>query len=109
MTAGHSLEGDIAVPKGEGTGGGEKLYRLRSGLAQTVAADITIPSNANVSVSSIPVLIERPSGRWFKASGGNVLFMDGHVEFLRYPGPWPMTEKTIHALEQIRALQQEEN
>ena len=24
-------------------------------------------------------------------SGSNVLYMDGHVEFIRYPGEWPLT------------------
>jgi len=37
-------------------------------------------------------------------AGGNVLFMDGHVEFMRYPGKWPMTEETVEILESLDAL-----
>ena len=49
--------------------------------------------------SEIPVLIERPWNH--KPAGGNVLFMDGHVAFIRYPGAWPMTEATIGTLEAL--------
>lgn len=45
---------------------------------------------------TIPVLIERIENN--KMLGGNVLFLDGHVEFMPYPGKWPMTEKTIQIL-----------
>lgn len=30
--------------------------------------------------------------------GGNVLFMDGHVEFMAYPGTFPMTEEAMAIL-----------
>ena len=61
----------------------------------------------------IPVLIERPRaypGQFglylgFRLAlskptvGGAVLYLDGHVEFITYPGKWPMTETTIDILE----------
>ena len=30
--------------------------------------------------------------------GGNVLYMDGHVEWIDYPGKFPMTEEAIAVL-----------
>jgi prepilin-type processing-associated H-X9-DG protein len=30
--------------------------------------------------------------------GGNVLYMDGHVEFLKYPSEGPMTRAIVEAL-----------
>ena len=62
--------------------------------------------------SEIPVLIERPreypgpNGLLYPIQlplssptvGGCVLYLDGHTEFIEYPGKWPMTERTIKAL-----------
>ena len=51
-------------------------------------------SNSNERL--IPVLIEHPEYR--DPPGGNVLYLDNHVEFIPYPGKWPMTETTISTL-----------
>jgi prepilin-type processing-associated H-X9-DG protein len=40
--------------------------------------------------------------------GGHVLYLDGHVEFKKYPDEWPMTPKTVEALEGVHALQREQ-
>ena len=47
------------------------------------------------------MLIERPG---LHKNGANVLFFDGHVEFFEYPGPFPMTQKFITALEELDEL-----
>jgi prepilin-type processing-associated H-X9-DG protein len=49
----------------------------------------------------IPVLIERPE---LHGDGGHVLFMDGHVEFVPYPGKFPMTEDYIAGLRALDTL-----
>jgi prepilin-type processing-associated H-X9-DG protein len=51
--------------------------------------------------STIPVMIERPG---LHQNGANVLFYDGHVDFIQYPGPFPMTHKFINALEALDQL-----
>lgn len=51
--------------------------------------------------ADIPVFIERPS---HQGDGSNVLFLDGRVKFMPYPGAWPMTEKFIKALESLDEL-----
>ena len=53
--------------------------------------------------SRIPVMVERPG---LQRRGGNVLFTDGHIEFIEYPGKLPMTEKFIKALESLDALKE---
>jgi prepilin-type processing-associated H-X9-DG protein len=45
--------------------------------------------------TDFPVLIERPERH---GDGGHVLYMDGHVEFVPYPGKFPMTPKFIEGL-----------
>jgi prepilin-type processing-associated H-X9-DG protein len=44
----------------------------------------------------IPAMVEHPG---LYGDGGHVLFMDGHVEFMEYPGEFPMTGRFIAALE----------
>jgi prepilin-type processing-associated H-X9-DG protein len=36
-------------------------------------------------------------------AGANVLYMDGHVEFVEYPSEFPMTERFMERLEEISA------
>jgi hypothetical protein len=69
--------------------------------------------------SETPALIERPHlypgrfGLYLFAPvplsqpvlGGTVLYLDGHTEFVRYPGKWPMTEKTISTLTALATLE----
>ena len=50
-----------------------------------------------------PFIIERPG---YLRGGSNVVYMDGHTEFIPYPGKWPMTEKFIRALESLDALKE---
>ena len=53
---------------------------------------------ATLDPKTIPVIIERP-GHHKDPLGGNVLYADGHVEYIEYPGKYPMTEAVISALE----------
>jgi len=49
----------------------------------------------------IPLLIERPE---LHGDGGHVMYLDGHVEFIPYPGKFPMTEEFISSLRELDAL-----
>lgn len=55
------------------------------------------------SLYDVPIFIERPG---LQRGGSNVLFLDGTVEFIPYPGKWPMTEKFITALESLDELKE---
>ncbi len=48
--------------------------------------------------AQIPVIWEWPSNH---VNGGHVLYMDRHVEFVTYPGEFPMTERFIEALRKL--------
>lgn len=63
----------------------------------------SVPSGGSLSRSRIPILVERPG---MHESGANVLFADGHAEFVEYPGEFPMTEKFIRALERLDELKE---
>jgi prepilin-type processing-associated H-X9-DG protein len=53
-------------------------------------------------MSEVPVLWEAPSPHPEGPIGGFVLFQDGHVEWLRYPSKFPMTEAFMTRLEALR-------
>ena len=86
-----------------GNGGPDSstLYRLREGIERFMITDINNPAGSAMAQSEVPVMHDYSAGnadvvRFNHVPGGaNVLYMDGHVEFLRYPGEFPMTEYNV--------------
>lgn len=70
------------------------LYRLREGIERFLITDINNAAASAQAQSEIHVSydpISRDPGAFPHLPGGaNVLFMDGHVEFLRYNTDWPV-------------------
>lgn len=86
-----------------------KFHALREGVERFQITDINNPAASAVAQSNLPVMIERPGlhrieGSRGQQTGSNVLFMDGHVVFYKYPGKYPMTERFIEALESLDDL-----
>ncbi len=93
-----------------GTGGGTIVYALREGVERFAVTDIYNPASSAQAQSSIMVMMDAITGttnasgdvtravtqigdRYNHVPGGcNVLFMDGHVEFIKYPGRFPVTQ-----------------
>jgi prepilin-type N-terminal cleavage/methylation domain-containing protein/prepilin-type processing-associated H-X9-DG protein len=90
----------IEVPA-KGNGGGDTIYRLREGIERFLINDINNPAATAVAQSELPVMwdsIENPGAdpgykiEFHHIPGGmNCLYLDGHVEFVRYPGAFPCT------------------
>ncbi len=82
---------------GTQAGGGSILYRLREGVERFMITDINNPASSANSQSVVPVmwdhLTPQIKGSTHVPSGVNVLYMDGHVTFSKYPGdtPWMIT------------------
>ena len=83
-------------------GDGETLYRLREGIERFMITDINDPAGSAMAQSELPVMWDTiwcPSlsdGINFSyfshiPGGGNVLYMDGHVQFVKYPGEFPVS------------------
>ena len=102
MSKGQPLDGDLEVPQGTGSCGGSVIYQLREGIERFFITDINNPMGSAMVQSTLPILIERPENHVPK--GGNVLFMDGHVEFIKYGTHWPMTDRTMNALKELDAM-----
>ena len=93
-----------------GNSGGNRLHRLREGIERFLITDINNPAASAQAQSTVPVKYDfvasvEQTGQFPGASsmgqgvqkfnhvpgGANVLYMDGHVAFLRYPGDYPIT------------------
>ena len=82
---------DLTVEEGEGNANGDTLYRLREGIERFLITDINQPAAGALAQSNVPVLwdliAQKPgsANEFNHAPGGiNCLYMDGHVEFIRY-------------------------
>lgn len=89
-----------------GSGGGTTAYRVREGIERFFITDINNPGGSAQAQSEMPVMLDAISsqelyqrvgdtaitsagaiGKFNHVPGGiNVLFMDGHVEFIKYQG-----------------------
>jgi len=78
-----------AAAQGEGNGGGNTIYRLREGVERFAITDINNPAASSLAQSSIYIMFDTFSSdvKYFNhvPGGSNVLCMDGHVEFMKYP------------------------
>jgi prepilin-type N-terminal cleavage/methylation domain-containing protein/prepilin-type processing-associated H-X9-DG protein len=77
---------------------GSTIYRLREGIERFMVKDINNPAATAKAQSEIWIMADAISmGQSIYIfnhipGGCNVLFMDGHVEFVRYPGKAPVNE-----------------
>jgi prepilin-type processing-associated H-X9-DG protein len=76
------------LPVGSGNAGGTIVYRLRDGVERMLVTDVTNAGASAKGQSEIPVmwdlLATKPEFFNHVPGGSNVLYMDGHVEFLKY-------------------------
>jgi prepilin-type N-terminal cleavage/methylation domain-containing protein/prepilin-type processing-associated H-X9-DG protein len=72
-----------------------EVMRLREGIERFLITDINNPSASSTSQTQIPIMFDRidlnPADFNHLPGGANVLFMDGHVEFVKYPGEYPVS------------------
>ncbi len=78
---------------GHGNAATTVIHRLREGIERFLITDINSPSASAVAQSVLQVMLDligiREATTQFNhiPGGCNVLFFDGHVEFIKYPGP----------------------
>jgi prepilin-type N-terminal cleavage/methylation domain-containing protein/prepilin-type processing-associated H-X9-DG protein len=89
------LDKDIAVTAGVGSRGGDAVLRLKDGIelewldpdsdwgTRTLAQSVIAMMHDNLSRTEVGLVHEPP--------GCNVLYLDGHVTFVSYPGRAPIT------------------
>jgi len=95
------FDGDLTVadplsPSAKvGNSGGTSMFRLKEGVERFMVTDINNPAGSAVAQSSVFVmwdLVATGVQLFNHAPGGsNVLYMDGHVGFIKYPGAAPVS------------------
>lgn len=81
---GYGPLGNGTVPGAPGPAEGSLIFRLREGLNASPAT-VPIMWDAFVSGGGFMMFNHIPGG-------SNCLFLDGHVAFLQYPGPFPTSD-----------------
>lgn len=77
---------------------GETVYRLREGIERFFVSDINNPAASAMAQSEIPIMFETdPSSH--TPPGCNVLFMDGHVEFIPFGEAFPALPEITELLQ----------
>jgi len=75
----------------------QPLYRLKEGIERFFITDINNPAGSALAQSTLPIMWDRIAtdlsrdGFNHLPGGANVLYMDGHVQFMRFPGEHPIT------------------
>ncbi|MBX7257421.1 MAG: DUF1559 domain-containing protein [Candidatus Hydrogenedentes bacterium] len=88
---------DDDLPMADGNPTGKSTaYRLREGIERFFVSDINNPAASAAAQSELPVMWDwlgtKPSTMNHVPGGCNVLYMDGHVTFIKYPGDFPITK-----------------
>lgn len=82
---------DWPVVAGTGNAGGNRIMRLREGLERFLITNVMDPAASRQTQSEIAIMWdeiadENPEHFNHVPGGCNVLYMDGHVEFLKFQG-----------------------
>jgi len=99
--ANAATDENCTVPDGFGNGGqGDTVNRLREGIERFLITDINNPAASAQGQSEIFVSWDSVSSTVANYNhvpgGSNVLYLDGHVEFIRYPGEPPVNENVAN-------------
>ncbi len=95
-TGGDDFNTDITL-------GDETYYRLREGIERFLITDINNPAGSAMAQSEISVMFDDlnagiPANMNHIPGGSNVLFLHGHVEFMRYPTEYPISRPFAEAM-----------
>ena len=89
-----SSDDDLIVVGEVGNAGSDTVYRLRDGIERILITDINNPGAASTASSDLFAMMDVVSATVQEFShvpgGANVLYLDGHVGFVKYPGPPPV-------------------
>jgi prepilin-type N-terminal cleavage/methylation domain-containing protein/prepilin-type processing-associated H-X9-DG protein len=92
----------ISVVDNDITVGELTIHRLREGIERFFITDINNPAASALAQSDIWIYFDAATTEVSQYNhipgGGNVLYMDGHVEFLRYPSDSPLTRCIVELI-----------
>ncbi len=102
----QTIDSDISGPllTEFGNGNSNTVYRLREGIERFLITDINNPSASAQAQSNIFVMFDQlgaggTTSLFNHIPGGcNVLYLDGHVEFIRYPTKQPINQSVANIM-----------
>lgn len=103
------MKKDLPSLGNHGPGAGGRFYRTHDGVTKVFQLSVDRPELGAASDTEIPVLFDNMSyagkltPNHVVPLGGNVLFMDGHTEFRRYPDSRDRPPYTPLLVEWLRA------
>ena len=90
-----SNEYDRDIEYLDSLGANIKIYRYREGIERFFITDINNPAASTMAQSTLPLIWDLASTISTEFNhipgGSNVLYLDGHVSFLRFPSEFPIT------------------
>jgi prepilin-type processing-associated H-X9-DG protein len=92
-----------------GNGHGNTVYRLREGIERFMITDINNAGASALAQSSIYIMLDDLGNAGTAPlfnhipGGCNVLYMDGHVEFVKYPGNPPVNQGLANIMALFKA------
>jgi prepilin-type N-terminal cleavage/methylation domain-containing protein/prepilin-type processing-associated H-X9-DG protein len=89
-SSGHPFDDDFGA-------GNTTFYRTREGVERFMITDINNPAASSKAQSDIFVMHDELWVQNFNhiPGGANVLYMDGHVHFVKYPGETPISRAWV--------------
>ena len=103
-----SEDADVGVPWGNG--GGSTVYHLREGIERFLITDINNPAASAMAQSEVWIMLDQlAAGSAIELfnhipGGCNVLYMDGHVDFVRYKEKAPLVPQLAEMIGFINDL-----
>lgn len=94
VEAGLGFEEDLPAPPGKGSFGGDVFLRFGDNA-------VAVAKDKGVELGAIPVIWDQAADDGYITyfnhipGGSNVGYLDGHVEYVRYGGVWPMTKQML--------------
>ena len=97
-TGGAASDDDFTTTMYPGTQlGQDTLFRLREGIERFLITDVNNPGASDTGSTIVPIVWDHVTTAVkdfaHVPGGANVLYLDGHVEFMKYPGDkFPLTQ-----------------
>ncbi len=106
LTAG-AVHDDISIDSGALAG--QSIFRLREGIERFFISDINNPAATSMAQSELAVMWDMVDVNIIEFNhipgGSNVLYMDGHVTFVRYPADsFPVSEQFANLMQTVMAM-----
>ena len=103
------MKRELQIDEYHAPGGGKVYYRMQVNMGPHFISDVNDAARGVVSDSQIPVLFDAFSDdglarlNHMEPPGGNILFLDGHVEFRKYPDKYHRIPYTPDFVDWARA------